>query len=86
MTNQEFAEEFELTPAEMRVAVALSRGINAKQAARELGVSHHTVRQHLKAVFDKTDTHRQSALVVLIMAGPGVAGPGKAWQGAARQG
>lgn len=70
MTPEDFAKEFELTPAEMRVAVALSRGINAKQAARELKISHHTVRQHLKVIFSKTFTNGQNALIVLVLKGP----------------
>ena len=44
----------------------IGRGNSAKQAAEIIGVKHQTVRNQLKTVFEKTDTHRQSALAVLI--------------------
>ena len=58
--------DFGLTPSETRVAMIIGRGKNAKQAAEIIGVKHQTVRNQLKTVFEKTDTHRQSALAVLI--------------------
>jgi hypothetical protein len=36
-------------------------------AARELEISRETARNQLKSVFAKTDTHRQSELVALLM-------------------
>ncbi len=72
MTQEEFdlddiATEFELTPGEMRVASVVARGIGAQAAAKELGLSYHTVRRVLTTVYLKTDVHTQSALVVLFM-------------------
>lgn len=58
--------DFGLTPSETRVAMLIGRGNSAKQAAEIIGVKHQTVRNQLKTVFEKTDTHRQSALAVLI--------------------
>lgn len=69
MTHSEFAKEFDLTSKEMQVAVAIARGTDTRQIAREMEVSWHTVRHHLKIIFHKTDTHRQSALVVLFLKG-----------------
>jgi DNA-binding CsgD family transcriptional regulator len=36
-------------------------------AARELKIARETARNQLKAVFAKTNTHRQSELVALLM-------------------
>ncbi|MGO9234346.1 MAG: helix-turn-helix transcriptional regulator [Methylocella sp.] len=36
-------------------------------AARELKISRATARNQLKSVFAKTDTHRQSELVALLL-------------------
>jgi len=56
-----------LTPAEARVLEALVAGRNLKGAAAELGITHETVRSHLKCIFDKTDTRRQIDVVKLVL-------------------
>ena len=61
------ASEFGLTPAEMCVANLIAQGLGARAVARKLHRSHETIRNQLKTIFDKTDTHRQSALAVLIV-------------------
>jgi DNA-binding CsgD family transcriptional regulator len=57
-----------LTIAEAEVALGISRGASLKVLADELSVSYQTVRTHLQHIFDKTDTHRQSELVRLLLA------------------
>lgn len=57
---------FGLTPAESRLAAELSDGSTLIQAARALNISWETARTQLKAVFAKTNTHRQSELVALL--------------------
>jgi DNA-binding CsgD family transcriptional regulator len=57
---------FGLTAAEVRVASIIARGISPDHAADELGVARTTVRNQLKSIFGKTDTHRQSELVALL--------------------
>ncbi len=59
-----------LTPAEAAVASLVGVGRPVLEAARQLGVQPNTVRMQLKQVYAKTDAHRQSALVYLIMTGP----------------
>lgn len=68
---------YRLTPAEARLSVALARGLSLQQAAVALGVSQHTARNHLKAVFAKTGVSRQGALVRTLLAAvaPVVSGP-----------
>jgi len=56
-------ESFGLTPAETRLAARLKDGLTLKEAAVDLGVSVNTVRNQLRAVFDKMGLNRQSELV-----------------------
>lgn len=57
---------FGLTRAEARLALLLVDGSTLTEAAEKLHVSVATLRTQLKAIFDKTHTHRQAELVVLI--------------------
>jgi DNA-binding CsgD family transcriptional regulator len=56
------AKTFRLTPSEAKVACIIARGAPPDIAARELKISRETARNQLKAVFAKTDTHRQPCL------------------------
>jgi DNA-binding CsgD family transcriptional regulator len=53
-----------LTRGEAALASSLMRGKSIEEAATELFISPHTARTHLKRIFMKTDTHRQTELVV----------------------
>ena len=55
-----------LSNSEARIALALINGASLVQAAQDVGVSHETARTHLKQVFAKTNTNRQTELVVLL--------------------
>jgi DNA-binding CsgD family transcriptional regulator len=61
------AKTFHLTPSEAKLACIIARGAPPDIAARELKISRETARNQLKSVFAKTDTHRQSELVALLM-------------------
>ena len=61
------AKTFRLTPAEAKLACVIARGASPGIAAGELKISRETARNQLKSVFAKTDTHRQSELVALIL-------------------
>ena len=61
------AKTFHLTPAEAKLACIIARGASTQFASRELKISQETARNQLKAVFAKTDTHRQSELVALLL-------------------
>jgi DNA-binding CsgD family transcriptional regulator len=61
------AKTFRLTPAEAKLACVIACGASPEIAARELKISRETARNQLKSVFAKTDTHRQSELVALIL-------------------
>ncbi len=60
------SQAFGLTPADARLASLIGAGNSPEQAAQELGVSEATARNQLKAVFNKTNTHRQPELVALL--------------------
>ncbi|MGB6177118.1 MAG: helix-turn-helix transcriptional regulator [Methylocella sp.] len=61
------ARTFRLTPSEAKLACVIARGASPDIAARELKISRETARNQLKSVFAKTDTHRQSELVALLL-------------------
>ena len=56
-------ESFGLTEAEVRLARKLREGRSLQEAAQELGVAVNTVRNQLRAIFDKMGLQRQSDLV-----------------------
>jgi DNA-binding CsgD family transcriptional regulator len=54
---------FNLTQAESALAIRLANGLTLPEAAADLQIQHSTARTHLRAVFAKTGTSRQSSLV-----------------------
>jgi DNA-binding CsgD family transcriptional regulator len=60
---------FGLTAMEAEVAARVARGRRLPEIAGELGVTIHTVRDHLKHAFRKTGTHRQVDLVRVLLSG-----------------
>jgi DNA-binding CsgD family transcriptional regulator len=56
-----------LTRGEAVLAARLAQGKSIDEAAAELFISAHTARTHLKRIFMKTDTHRQTELVVRML-------------------
>jgi DNA-binding CsgD family transcriptional regulator len=56
-----------LTKGEAVLAARLAQGKSIEEAAAELFISAHTARTHLKRIFMKTDTHRQTELVVRML-------------------
>jgi len=69
------ADLFGLTPAETRLAAALSRGLSLKEAASDSNITFKTGRTYLDRVFAKTGTHHQSELVALLKSAERVSGP-----------
>jgi DNA-binding CsgD family transcriptional regulator len=60
------ARTFELTPAEMRVLLAIVDVGGVPETADMLGIADSTVKTHLHRVFAKTGTSRQADLVKLV--------------------
>ena len=57
---------FDLTPAEARTASQITEGKSIEQISSATGISHNTIRTHLKSVFQKTGVERQAELVSLL--------------------
>ncbi|MBN9265605.1 MAG: helix-turn-helix transcriptional regulator, partial [Hyphomicrobium sp.] len=68
-------EAYGLTRAEARVALAAVSGLSIPEAAIQLRISANTIKTHLRRVFAKTGTGRQTELVRL-MATIGLFSPG----------
>ena len=62
----QFAAEHGLSPREQEVLRLLVQGHDTKGMAEHLGISHHTVRDHLKHVLHKTSSRSRSELLSAI--------------------
>lgn len=52
-----------LTPREYEVLQAMTRGASNKEVARQLGLSLHTVKFYVEAIFRKLDVHSRAEAV-----------------------
>ena len=59
---------YQLTPAELRVLMAIVEIGGVPEVAPALGISETTVKTHLRRLFEKTGTKRQADLVKLVAA------------------
>jgi DNA-binding CsgD family transcriptional regulator len=59
-----------LTPRESRIASMFANGASSEEISTALSLRTSTVRQHIKAVLTKTETHRQAELALLLAAIP----------------
>lgn len=59
-------QAFDLTPAEVKLCLALNEGMTLSKAAGSLGITKETARDRLKVVFQKTGTNRQAQLVAFL--------------------
>ncbi len=55
-----------LSSRETEIVLALCRGLSTKEVAFELGISSHTVRDHLKVVFTKAEVNSRGELVARL--------------------
>ncbi len=60
-----FIRIFGATPGEARTAAALARGLTAREVAAELGVTEHTIRGQLKALYAKSGVNKARDLIRL---------------------
>lgn len=63
----QLATQFGLTAAESRLAARLAEGRTIAEAAKMAGISMATARTHLRNIFAKTATSRQSELALLLL-------------------
>ncbi len=65
--NEYLKQVFRFTPAEVEFTKLLLSGKSVAECAKELNVSVHTARSHLKKAMFKTRTNRQGALIGLLL-------------------
>ncbi len=61
------AKLFMFTPVEHRICEQLLDGKTVKEIAMSQDIQSDTVKKHLQSIFKKTQTHRQSELIQLLM-------------------
>ena len=61
---------YQLTPTEARLTDLFLQGLELKQASDELKLTYENTRFHLKQIFRKTNTTRQTQLLRLLLAIP----------------
>jgi DNA-binding CsgD family transcriptional regulator len=71
------SSELGISAREGEIAVLLSLGQTLSNVATRLGISLHTVRVHLKHIFEKTGAHSQSDLVRRVLLSPAMHFSGK---------
>lgn len=49
-----------LTPRELEILKLFSKGLSYRETAQALGISHHTVGDHIKAVYSKLSVHSRA--------------------------
>lgn len=68
-SEEALRSDYGLTKAEARLAKLLADGHPLGEVGEILEISPNTARTHLKRIFSKTETNRQSSLVKLILSG-----------------
>jgi DNA-binding CsgD family transcriptional regulator len=61
-------EAYGLTPRELEVTRMIARGLKTSEMAAELFLSAHTIRDHVKAIFEKVGVSSRGELVATIFA------------------
>jgi len=61
---------FDFTPAESMISALLMQAKSTTEIAEKLEITAHTVRNHLKRMFAKTNTRGQSELLYVLLRSP----------------
>lgn len=69
VNDEHLIQVYGLTNAEARIASLLCSGNSVADICTELGVAQNTCRTHIKRIFAKTNTNKQSELISLILSG-----------------
>ena len=59
--------EQKLSGREMEICECVSRGLDNKQIGKQLGISEHTVKTHLRNIYSKTGIHDRANLAIRIL-------------------
>ena len=60
----------QLTSAELRVALAIAKGLTNREAGEQLYLSTRTVDAHLRAIYRKLDIRSRTELALLVANAP----------------
>jgi len=60
-------DEYRFTPTERRVAWHLMRDMANKEISHALGITEHTVKDHLRAMYQKAQVHSRVGLVLALL-------------------
>lgn len=60
-------EHLNLTARERQVIALIGTAPNACEIGRRLGISPHTVRNHLKSIYQKCDVHNRTEMLFYAM-------------------
>ena len=70
ITQEGLQQQYGLTPAESRLALAIVNGGDLDSAVESLSISKHTARNQLKTIFQKTGVNKQTELIKKILTSP----------------
>ena len=59
--------EYNLSRREDEICKFVVRGLDNKQIGKQLGISEHTVKTHLRNIYSKTDTHNRTNLALSVL-------------------
>lgn len=59
-------ETYGLTERQVEIVLHLARGLSSKDIAAEVGLSAHTVRDHVKAIFERTGVNSRGELLARL--------------------
>ena len=69
-SEQDLRGTYGLTKAESRIAGLLAEGRTISEICNMMEITHNTVKTHLKRIFSKTSTTRQTELIKLLLSFP----------------
>jgi DNA-binding CsgD family transcriptional regulator len=67
MTAETQMEEYGFTPSERRVAWHLLRDMANKEISYALGITEHTVKEHLRVMYQKAQVRSRVGLVLALL-------------------
>jgi DNA-binding CsgD family transcriptional regulator len=67
MTAETQMEEYGFTPSERRVAWHLLRDMANKEISQALGITEHTVKEHLRVMYQKAQVRSRVGLVLALL-------------------
>lgn len=67
ISSEQLRENYNLTEAESHIAINIANGLTLEQIAKGNKVSINTVKTQLRSIFQKTNTTRQTELIITLL-------------------